>query len=282
VFRHVFLLPVAVVLTTDHVVGLQRAHRLKDLRFFAVHGSKISGSRGLHRKQRDDLEEMVLDDVAQTAGGFVKRAAALHTEGFREDYLDAGHVVAIPDRLQKGVGEAKIKDVHNRFLSEEVIDAEDGVFREHGLCNPVELPCGGQVASEWFFDDDAGVLSQACFAQSPDHCFKERGWDSEIVRWVSGAGQFLFYCREGARVLVVATHVPEQRQKRLKGTLVIDSSRSLNAVCYALVKTIEAPLREGYADDWHLESASFHHGIQCREDHLVRQIARHSEEHQRV
>jgi hypothetical protein len=37
-----------------------------------VHGSKVLAGRRLHGKQRDDLEEVVLDHVAQTAGGFVK------------------------------------------------------------------------------------------------------------------------------------------------------------------------------------------------------------------
>ena len=53
---------------------------MKDLGFLAVHGSKVPDGRRLHGKQRDDLEEVVLDHVAQTAGGFVKRAAVLHAE----------------------------------------------------------------------------------------------------------------------------------------------------------------------------------------------------------
>ena len=45
---------------------------MKDLGLLGVHGSKIPIGRRLHGKQRDDLEEVVLDHVAQTAGGFVK------------------------------------------------------------------------------------------------------------------------------------------------------------------------------------------------------------------
>ena len=40
-----------------------------------LHGSKIPVGRRFHSKQSNDLEEMVLDDVAQTAGSFVKCAA---------------------------------------------------------------------------------------------------------------------------------------------------------------------------------------------------------------
>jgi len=66
-----------------------------------VHGCIVSSGRRLHCEQRDDLEEVVLDHIAQTAGGFVKRAAVLHAEILGQGYLDAGHVVAVPDRFQE-------------------------------------------------------------------------------------------------------------------------------------------------------------------------------------
>ena len=52
----------------------------KTLAFSPLHGSKVPLGRGLHGKQRDDLEEVVLDDVTQTAGAFVKGPAVLHAE----------------------------------------------------------------------------------------------------------------------------------------------------------------------------------------------------------
>ena len=48
---------------------------MEDLAFFVLYRSKASGGRRFHGQQRDDLEKVVLDDVAQAAGGFVKRAA---------------------------------------------------------------------------------------------------------------------------------------------------------------------------------------------------------------
>ena len=104
-----------------------------------MHGSKASAGRRLHGQQRDDLEEVVLDHVTQAAGGFVKRAAVIHAEGLGQGYLHAGHIVAVPDRFQERVGEAEIKDIHDRFLAEEVIDAEDRVLRKHRPRDPVKL-----------------------------------------------------------------------------------------------------------------------------------------------
>ena len=163
-----------------------------------------------------------------------------------------------------------------------MIDAEDRVFREHRVRNLVELPRGGQVASEWLFDNDARMLGQIRGTESFDHRLKERGRDSEVVRRAPSATQRLFYRRERARVFIVPTHVPEQGQKMVEGTLVIDPARSLYAVRHALVQTRQTPLREGDADHRDLEGSSFHHRIERREDHLVGEIARHTEEHQRV
>ena len=68
----------------------------------------------------------------------------------------------------------------------------------------------------------------------------------------------------------------------VEGTLVIDPARSSYAVRHAFAQTRQAPLREGDADHRDIEGTSFRHRIECREDHLVGEIACHTEEHQRV
>ena len=68
---------------------------------------------------------MVLNDIAQTAGGFVKCATPLYAEILAQGDLNAGYTVAVPDRFQERIGEAKIQDIHDRFLPEEVIDPKD-------------------------------------------------------------------------------------------------------------------------------------------------------------
>jgi len=102
-----------------------------------MHGAIALIGRRFHRQQRDDLEQMVLNDVAQTAGAFVEFAATLHAEILGQRDLYAGHTVAVPDRLQERVGEAEIEDVHDRLFAEIVVDAEDRIFREHRLRNTV-------------------------------------------------------------------------------------------------------------------------------------------------
>jgi hypothetical protein len=69
---------------------------------------------------------------------------------------------------------------------------------------------------------------------------------------------------------------------QLRGTedssLIIESSRPLDAVRNAFVKTCKIPIRESYADDWNLQGASFHHRIELGEDHPVREVPGCSED----
>jgi hypothetical protein len=44
---------------------------------------------------------MILDDVAQATGAFVKGTATLDTEILGQGDLHTGHVVTVPDWLQK-------------------------------------------------------------------------------------------------------------------------------------------------------------------------------------
>ena len=72
-----------------------------------------------------DLEHVVLDHVADRPGLLVEPPPALHAEVLRHRDLHAADVVAVPDRLQKRVGEPEVQEVLDRLLAEVVVDAED-------------------------------------------------------------------------------------------------------------------------------------------------------------
>ena len=63
---------------------------------------------------------------------------------------------------------------------------------------------------------------------------------------------------------------------------VIDPAGSLDAVGRSFAHTFQAPLRESDADDGNRERAAFYHRVERWENHLVGEVARHAEEHQRV
>lgn len=112
---------------------------------------------------------MVLDDVPQTAGGFLKRTTILHAKFLGHRDLDAGDTVAVPDRFQKRIGEAKIEDIHDLFFPKEVVDTEDRVLRECRSCDAVEAARGCQVAPERLFNDDPRLIGQTCGIEPFDY-----------------------------------------------------------------------------------------------------------------
>ena len=88
--------------------------------------------RRLHRDQREHLEQVVLDDVAQRADRVVEAAAVLDAEVLGHRDL---HASRRNWRFQTGsrsdVGEAQVEDVHHRLLAEEVVDPQDLRLVEH-------------------------------------------------------------------------------------------------------------------------------------------------------
>ncbi len=95
----------------------------------------------LHCEQRDNLQEMVLNDVSDRADLFVETSAAINAERLGHGDLDALNVLPVPDGLEKRIGEAEVKKVLDRFLTQEMIDSENGRLRETLMNGSVERPC---------------------------------------------------------------------------------------------------------------------------------------------
>ena len=115
----------APVLAADDVLrsrGVQRAEHLHLLVPDRV-GREVD--RRLHRGQRDELEQVVLEDVTDCAGLFVERGATLDAERLGDGDLDVVDELAIPDRLEDPVREAEREQVLDRLLAEVVVDPED-------------------------------------------------------------------------------------------------------------------------------------------------------------
>ena len=123
--RDALLAPIAGVLAEHEIVGRKSPDRLEHLRLLVEHRIRRMPNRGLHREMGDDLQQVVLDDIANRADLLVELPARQHAERFGHRDLDAVDVVAVPDRLEERVREPKEQQVLHGLLAEVVIDPED-------------------------------------------------------------------------------------------------------------------------------------------------------------
>ena len=100
-------------------------------------------------------------------------------------------MIAVPERLQEGIGEAEEEQVLHRVLAEIMVDAEDRRLVEVAEQDAIEVLGRGEVPAERFFDDDAATPGAARLAQLfHDHC-EHRGRDGQVMGRVLGGAEFL-------------------------------------------------------------------------------------------
>ena len=100
-------------------------------RAFSSRTASTSSPTAVHREDRGDLQQMILNDVADGAGLFVEASAPSHAERFGHRDLNTLDIMAVPQRLEQRIGETEIEEVLDRLFAEEVIDTKDGRFGEH-------------------------------------------------------------------------------------------------------------------------------------------------------
>jgi hypothetical protein len=104
------------------------------------------------------LEQVILNDIANSARFVIKRAPALDTEVFRHRDLHTLHVGTVPKRFGERIRKAEIQHVVDGSLPEIMVDAENPCLREPWLQNAIELPRRSEVGSERFLQHDTRAL----------------------------------------------------------------------------------------------------------------------------
>jgi hypothetical protein len=175
-------------------------------------------------------------------------------------------MVAVPDRLEDRVAEAKVEQVLYRLFAEVVVDAEDRRLGEHGQERAIERLRRREIVAERPLRHDA-TASRAAGAAEPGHHRREQARrNGEVVQRPLGSAQSATEQIERRRLSVVAVHVAEKRRELVeRGS--IDSAVRLQALPRACSQSLEIPtgLR-----------------LQRREDLLVREVSGRAEEHQGV
>ena len=262
---------------------MQGSDRAEHLLLRVAEVVDLRADRRLHREQRERLEQVVLHHVAERTHLLVELPSPLHAEVLGHRDLHLPHEVAVPDRLEEGVGEAEVEDVLDRLLPQVVVDPEDARLGEHRVKDAVELLRRLQVAPERLLDDDAGVLRAVGRAEALDDRGEEARRDREVVRGALRAAEGLTQRLEGGLVAVVPVDVAHELREPAERALVVDTTAvRLDAVAGPVAQLLHRPRRGRDADHGHAQLAPLEHVVERREDLLVGQVARRAEEHQRV
>ena len=124
--------------------------------------------RRLHRDQAEELEQVVLEDVARGAGLLVERAAILDADRLGHRDLHVVDVAAVPERLEDAVAEPEDQQVADRLLAQVVVDAIDLRLAED-LADLAVEPLGRiEVVPERLLDDDPPPAAVVVLVIEPD------------------------------------------------------------------------------------------------------------------
>ena len=210
----------------------------------------------------------------------VERPAAFHSEVLGHRNLHALYVIAVPEGLHEGIGEAENHQVVHRPLAQIVVDPEDVLFLEIPEYHLIEMPRRSQVMAEGFLDDHPRVRHAAAMYQVVEHRFEHGRRNGQVMRRPARILEFSAESFESRRIVIVAVHIPQQRRESPE-RFWIRAAVLFQAVQRAGFKLIEVPTGLCHPDHRHvLQTSSFHHRQQCGEDLLVRQVAGSAEENE--
>ena len=126
--------------------------RGQDLLLLGPQRVGVERDRLLHRGQRHQLQQVVLDHVPGRADAVVVPGPAADADVLGHRDLHVVDVAAVPDRLVQRVGEPQRQHVLDGFLAQVVVDPEHRVRREHGAQRLVQRAGTGQVVTERLLD----------------------------------------------------------------------------------------------------------------------------------
>ena len=122
---HALFLSVALVLGTHGFGGIDGADRAQHLGRLVAEGLGVQGTRGFHGQERQHLQHVVLEQVADRARPLVVGGTASDVDVLGDRDLHVLDRVAVPDPFPQRIREPEHHQVLHRLLAQVVIDAEE-------------------------------------------------------------------------------------------------------------------------------------------------------------
>ena len=171
--------------------GAELGDRAEDLDLLVAQRVGVEGRGRLHRHQAEQLQQVVLEEVARRAGLLVERAAALDPDRLGHRDLHVVDVAPVPDGLEDPVREPEDQEVPDGLLAQVVVDAVDLPLPEDLADLAVEPDGRVEVAPERLLDDDpspaalVALVVQAGAAQLGDDLGERRRLRREVEQPVA-------------------------------------------------------------------------------------------------
>src|SRR6185437_1923170 len=238
--------------------------------------------RGLHREEGDDLEQVILDHVADRTGLLVEAAAPGDADLLGHGDLHARDVIAVPDRLEERVPEAEVEDVLYRLLAELVVDAKDRRLVEYLVQRVVERERRGEIAPEGLLDHDAGALRRARLAELRHDDREHARRDCEIVQGPCSIPETLAQRAERRALAVIPVDVAQERGELAGCGLIRLRYELREAVAYPRNELLARPAGARDTNHRDIEPAVLDEVVERRIDLAVAEITGGAEEHERV
>jgi hypothetical protein len=124
---------------------------------------------------------MILYDVTDRPDTVIERTTARYADGFGHGDLDLCDVTPIPHRFQQRVRKPEHQQVFYRFLTQIMVNAEDGRLVESTKHHVVETLRSRQVTPERFLQHHPGVGVELGVGESPDHGGCQIRRDSQVM-----------------------------------------------------------------------------------------------------
>ena len=280
---HSRFLEIPLELTADDIVGGDGADGAEELHLLVADTLHVGPVGRLHAEESHDLHQVILDHVPKTSRCVVEGTTPIDPEGLGHGDLDIANVVAVPDRLEEGIGEAGVEDVLRRFLTEVVIDPEDLTLFKDVVKRPVQSLGRGLVVTEWLFHDNAGSLIDTPGGlESLGDRSEKNGRDGQIMDRTLGATQGLLEGLEGHGIPVVAVNILEAVGKLFKVRLVHAAPVGRDSLAGAVDDLLAGHAALGNADHRPLQHPPAIERLDGVEEFLMGQITGRSEEDQGV
>jgi hypothetical protein len=267
-------------------VRLRPPKRAQHLDLLVAHRGRIEVGRRLHRHQRQQLQHVVLDHVAQRPGAVVIIAAALEADRLGDADLDMIDMGAVPQRLEQRIGEAQSQQVLDRFLAEIMVDPERALFGKGGGDRVVDLAARFEIRTERLFERQPDRRAGQARGREPVDGRPEQGWcrRQENCQPVGRIADRFGETGKSGRIADVERHVPQSLQEARADFVIVEAGRKMvgKRLLRLLAKAVVVKLGPGSADDRQAlgEQSVGVEPVEGRQKHPARQVPGRSEQQQ--